>query len=112
MNRFYGNVGYAIQEEVRPSVWEDRIIERPYFGELVTKGYRENYVPDNVHQDLKLDTDIEIIANPFAIEHFSKIRYVCYYGTRWIVTSARLDYDNPRIRLTIGGVYHGPTAEN
>lgn len=110
MNRFYDKVGYAIQEETRPSVWEDRITEQLYYGELVNKGYRDNYVADNVHQDLRLDSDIEIIANPFAIQHFSKIRYVCYGGTRWIVTGVRPDY--PRIHLTIGGIYNGPTAED
>ena len=110
MNRFYGNVGYAVQVETRPGVWEDKIIERPYYGELIDKYWRNQNVADQVHDNLRLNTDIEIIANPFAIEHFSLIRYICYGGTRWVVTGVKCDY--PRIHLTIGGVYNGPTPED
>lgn len=110
MNRFYGNVGYAIQEEKRPGVWEDKVVEREYYGELVSKSWREQVAADQVHDNLKLNTDIEIIANPFAIEHFSTIRYICYGGTRWVVTGVSCDY--PRLHLTIGGIYNGPTPEN
>ena len=35
MAKFYGPIGYAVTEETTPGVWEDRISERMYFGELV-----------------------------------------------------------------------------
>lgn len=110
MNRFYGKVGYSNQVEVRPGVWEDQIHEHEHYGELVQKRYRNQNVQDQVHDDLRLDTDIEIIADAYAFEHFSKIRYICYGGARWVVTSVRVDH--PRLYLTIGGIYNGPTAEN
>lgn len=110
MNRFYGKIGYAVQKEVRTGVWEDIITERKYFGELVDKSWREQQAADQVHDNLKLNTNIEIIADPFAIDHFSKIRYVCYGGARWEVSSVKAE--RPRIILSIGGLYNGPTPED
>lgn len=110
MNRFYGKVGYAVQEEVRTGVWEDIITERNYFGELVEKSWREQQAADQVHTNLKLNTNIKIVADSFAINHFSNIRYICYGGARWMVTGVKAEH--PRIILTIGGLYNGPTPED
>lgn len=110
MNRFYGNVGYAIQVETNKGRWEDSIVERPYYGELKDRSWRNNVAADQVHDNIRLNTDLEIIANPFAIEHFSEIRYVCYGGARWVVTGITCKY--PRIHLTLGGIYNGPIPES
>lgn len=110
MNRFFGKVGYAERVQVRPGRWEDKIIEREFFGELVQKRYRNQSVPDQVHDDIRLNTDVEIIADAYLLENFSKIKYVCYGGGRWMVTG--IEVDHPRIRLTLGGLYNGPAAES
>lgn len=110
MNRFYGKIGYAVQEEVRTGVWEDKISERNHFGELVDKSWREQQSADQVHDNLRINTNIEIIADQFAIDHFSHIRYVCYGGARWTVTGVKAEH--PRLILTLGGIYNGPTPED
>ena len=33
MAKFYGIIGYAITEEIKPGVWTERIIERMYYGD-------------------------------------------------------------------------------
>ena len=35
MAKFYGVIGYAIQVETVPGVWEDQIIERNYRGDVL-----------------------------------------------------------------------------
>lgn len=110
MNRFYGNVGYALQVETRPGVWVDKIVERDHFGNFTEKTWREQSAVDQVNDNLRLNSNLDIIASPFAIEHFSKIRYICYGGARWVVTS--VTDRNPRLHLTLGGIYNGPTPEN
>lgn len=106
MARYYGKIGYAIQEEVRPSVWQDHIVEQEYFGESNNLGWRNNNVTDQVNDNLVLNTDFDIVADAFMLEHFSQIRYICYRGARWTVRS--IDYDKPRVHMQIGGVYNGP----
>lgn len=110
MARYYGKVGYAIQQEIRPSVWEDVITERPYFGETVERSFRFQTPPDQLSNNLMLNTDFDIIADAFAIDHFSHLRYIVYAGTRWEITS--VSYDEPRIHIRVGGVYNGPTPKD
>lgn len=107
MNRIYDKVGYAEQVEVRPGRWEDVITERQFYGELVDKRYRDQSAADQVNDNLRLESDIEIIADAYALEHFSKIRYICYGGARWVVNSVKVDH--PRLHCRMGGLYHGPT---
>ena len=110
MARYYGKVGYAVQKEIRPSVWEDVITERLYFGETVDRSFRFQNPVDQISNNLMLNTDFDIIADDFAIDHFSNIRYIVYGGTRWCITS--VSYDKPRIHLKVGGVYNGPVPKN
>ena len=71
MARYYGEVGYAVQKEVRPSVWEDVITERPYFGETVERSFRFQNPADQISNNLMLNTDFDIIADAFAIDHLT-----------------------------------------
>ena len=34
MAKWYGVIGYADNVEVEPGLWEDSIVEKPYFGDL------------------------------------------------------------------------------
>lgn len=110
MARFYDKVGYAIQTEVRPSVWEDQVVERLYFGETDQLGFRYQTPPDQISNNLRLDLQFDIMADPFAIEHYSCMKYIVYDKTRWEITSVVCEY--PRIHIKVGGIYHGPTADN
>lgn len=110
MARFYGNVGYAVQTEVRKGVWQDVITERPYFGETMDRGWKYQNETDQVNDNIILNTDFEVIADAFMLDHFSNIRYICYAGTRWVTKS--VSYDPPRVHLQIGGVYNGPTPND
>lgn len=110
MARYFGKVGYAIQTEVRPSVWEDKIFERDHHGETIDLSFRHQSSPDQVSKNLMLNMDFEIIASPFAIKHLSCMRYITYMGTRWEITT--VSCDPPRIHIKVGGIYNGPTAED
>lgn len=116
MAKFYGPVGYACQEEIRPGVWApENVVEKNHYGE-VRNNFRHQDIQDKVSDDFTISDEISIIADPYAIKNFSNIRYVVYMGTPWKVTSVKLLY--PRIKLTLGGVYNGrrpdgcPSKEN
>ena len=104
MAKFYGDIGYATQVETAPGVWEDSIVTRKYFGDLV-RNMKQNYGSDTLNDNLMISNEISILADPFAYENFHSMRYVEFMGTKWIVSSVEVQY--PRLRLTIGGVYNG-----
>ena len=103
MSKFCGKVGYANTEEVRPGVWEDAITERTYYGdvyELRSQWEKSGGVNDNI----TIRHQISILADGFAYEHFSKIRYVEWMGAKFKVTDVKLQ--RPRLTLTIGGEWN------
>lgn len=107
MTRFYGNVGYGDSEESSPGVWTDVITERPYFGDVVrnTRYLRDG---ENLNPDLSVSNSISIVADAYANEHFHTIRYVEWAGSLWTVSA--VEVQAPRLLLTLGEVYNGPTA--
>ena len=101
--RYYGKVGYCSTVEVRPGVWvEDQIVERPYYGDVL-RFSRRYQGADKVNDDLEISNQISILADPYAYEHFSEIRYVIWMGVKWKVPTVEVEY--PRLKLTVGGVY-------
>ena len=112
MARFYGKVGFLKDEnesETRPSRFQPEMEERFYSGELL-KNYASSQNAERPVDDFTLNNDISITADPYALNHFSSIKYVEFMGTLWEVKTVSVSY--PRIRISFGGVYNGPTPNN
>lgn len=104
MAKFYGVIGYAITREIRPGVWEEEIIERNYYGELV-RNIRKLQASNKLNDDIDISNEISILVDPFARENFHLMKYVEFMGAKWKITSVEVQY--PRLILTVGGVYNG-----
>lgn len=109
MSRFYGKVGFSETIQVAPSVYESVITERFYSGD-VYKNYRKLENSGSVNDNVNVANEISIISDPYALNAFDSIRYVEWLGRLWEVSAVLEEY--PRLRLTIGGVYNGPVAED
>ena len=107
MAKFFGPIGYAISTETRPGVWKDSIKERDYAGDVIRNTSRWNSSDDSTNDDLTLNNQISIISDPFAMNNFHTMKYVGWMGANWKITSVEVKY--PRLILSIGGVYNGPT---
>lgn len=106
MAKWFGIVGYATCEETSPGVWQDKITTRQYSGDVNRITSRWTASQDSTNDDLTLDKQISIVADPFAYQNFNSIKFVEFMGTMWKVTSVNPQY--PRLVLTVGGVYNGP----
>lgn len=109
MAKFHGNIGFSITEETVPGVWEDKVVEFPYKGEFITD-YRRWDSGQKINDDLSLNNSISIIADDFLNENMQAMKYVCYMGSRWKISSIELA--RPRLKLSFGGVYDGPIPES
>lgn len=103
MAKFYGPVGYADQVETSPGVWRETIVEHVYSGDLLRNRMRYQSA-DKLNDDLNIANEVSILADPFAMENFHKIRYVKFQGSCWKISGVEVQY--PRLILTIGGVYN------
>lgn len=104
MAKFYGMVGYAETAETSPGVWTEKITERAYYGD-VYRNVRNLQNSGNVNDDINVNNQISIVADPYAFENFHAMRYVIFMDTKWKITSVDVQY--PRLILTLGGVYNG-----
>ena len=106
MAKWYGKVGYIETKETSPGVWKPEVIERPYFGDVLRNSSRWSSSSDSTNDDLNINNQISIVADPFAYRNFHSIKYVEFMGAKWKVTSVDAN-QRPRLILTIGGVYNG-----
>lgn len=106
MAKWYGRIGYVETTETEPGIWEPEVTERPYFGDLLKNISKWATSSDSINDNLNVANQISIVADPYAYQHFSSIKYVEFMDAMWSVTSAEPQY--PRIILTVGGVYNGP----
>lgn len=106
MAKFHGNVGFVSFVEKTPGVDVEQPVEREYFGD-VTRISKRWESAQQVNPNLTVNNQISIVADQYARDNLFAIRYVSWMGANWQVTTAEVQY--PRIILTIGGVYNGPT---
>lgn len=104
MSKFFGPVGYITQQEISPGVWDDVIVERSYRGDIV-QNIRRWEGAEKKNDNISMNNQISIIADLFAYENLSTIRYIEWLGVRWKVTSITIQ--RPRLVLAIGDVYNG-----
>ena len=105
MAKWFGVIGYAVTEETYPGVWEEKIVERNYFGDLLRINRRLQPSSEKLNDDIDISNEISIVSDPFAMDNFHSMRYAEFGGAKWKISNVEVQY--PRLRLTIGGVYNG-----
>ena len=105
MAKWYGKIGFTVTEEIEPGMWvNNELVTREYFGDVISNQWiRQN--SGEVNDNIKISNQISIVADPYAIENFYKMRYAEFNGTKWKVTDVEVQY--PRLLLTLGGVWNG-----
>lgn len=108
MARFFGEVGYgdSIENPSDSGVWIDVITEAQYYGDVI-RNTRKLESGESLNDDITVGNSISIVADDFAVEHFFKIKYVRWAGVLWTVTN--VEVRTPRLILSLGSVYNGPT---
>lgn len=111
MARFIGQVGFAITEETRPSIYEEVYKERTYKGDVVRRS-RQWSPSEHLNDNVQITNDISIIADSFAILNLGVMRYVHWLNQDFEINSASLDTERHRITLSLGGVFNGVNRDS
>lgn len=106
--KYYGAIGYGFQVETAPhsGVYKDNIVERKCKGEM-TRNSRRIREGENINDNITISNEISIIAHAYELQNYQNIRYAEFRGARWKVNYVEVKH--PRLVLTLGGVYNGPT---
>lgn len=106
MAKYYGMIGYAEYPETAPDVYQEVITEREAQGDVI-KNIKKTTGTETLNDNITVNNQISIIADPYAYANFHSIRYVTWMGSKWKVSSVTVAY--PRLILDIGGVYNEQT---
>ena len=104
MAKWCGKVGYAITAETEPGLWEPVIVERKYYGDLISNRWKRQN-SGGINDDINISNSISIIADPFANQNLGSMAYVEYMGAKWKISDVEIQF--PRLILTVGGLYNG-----
>lgn len=102
MAKYYGMIGFAVQEETRPGVWEDAIDKRPYKGDILHSGRRYDN-SESINDNVTLTNRFSIISDSYLYSHIPALRYLEYHGVKFKITSVEIE--RPRVTISVGGVY-------
>lgn len=104
MAKMHVKIGFVETVETSRGVFTEQENERYYDAEVLrlSKQYENSgYLND----DLNVNNEYSILADPYALEHFHAMRYIELWKQTWKIRSVQVEY--PRLKLTIGGVYNG-----
>lgn len=105
MAKWAGVIGFVNEiKETAPSVYKEEFIERKYYGDIV-KNNRRLVTADKVNDDISVQNQLSIVADPYAMNHFYSMKYATFCGAKWKVTDVQVEH--PRLTLTLGGLWNG-----
>ena len=103
MSRWYGKIGFSIQEETDPGLWNETITEKYYYGDITNRSRRWQNGTDLI-DDITITNEITITTDPYIIENLTNIKYVEIMGVKWKISNITLSA--PRLILSLGGIYN------
>ena len=107
--KYYGKIGFVESNvETAPGVYEEQVIEREYYGNVIKNTSRWQNDSRNLNDNLNLSNQFTILFDPYAYDHLQNLRYLEYNNVKWKIVSFELSY--PEVTIYIGGVYNGESG--
>lgn len=103
MAKWSGKIGFIEYEESSPGVISEEPKERLYYGDMI-ENVRRLQNSGEINDDVVIQNELSIVADPYAYQNFHNIKYVHYMNSKWKVNSIRVN--RPRLILSLGGVYN------
>lgn len=109
MARFYDEIGYGetVESPVGSGVYIDQITKVNLYGDVIREARKLEESGEKLNNDVSVVNRISVVADEYANNHFHLIKYVKWMGTRWTVSNVEVLH--PRLILSLGKVYNGPT---
>ena len=105
MAKFCGTLGFAITVDKGNGVWENEIVTKKYYGDIISVSKRYSDSNAGVNDNIVLHNKISLLVDSFAMTNIPSVIYIEYNNVKWKVNSIDIEY--PRIEITTGGVYNG-----
>lgn len=103
--RYSGYIGFSETYEKEDGIWDERIVEQPYYGDVVSARRNDNENA-KVNDDMTMSNKFSIVADSYLYSFAGRMRYITFMGEKWKITSVEYA-SKPRVTISVGGVYHG-----
>lgn len=107
MAKYFGKIGYLQTIETSDGVYEEKLTERNYYGDVLNYYIRPSENSGGFNDNIRVNNKISIVSDSFAIENLGYMKYITWKGTMWKIHSAEVAF--PRIILTLGDLYNVQT---
>lgn len=104
MSKWAGKIGFVTTEEVTPGDWQPVIVEKRYKGDILQNYRKYEEQSTSTNDDITISNRISVVANLYAYNHISEMKYIEFCGALWKIKS--IDVQRPRLILTVGGVWN------
>lgn len=104
MAKYCGKIGYVVEEETAPGVWDKVIKERTYYGDIINIKRTIESSNNTDNDTIMINSKLSIISDPFAKQNINTLRYAVINGVKW--TIKRIDFAYPRMIIELGGIYN------
>jgi hypothetical protein len=104
MTKFSGIIGMNRGVvEAPPGVFLPAIEEIEVVGDMITLGAR--WQSSQMNASISAKHILSMIVPESEVIEFSEAVYIVWQGRKWSITS--IEYEQPRIKLTMGQLYNG-----
>jgi hypothetical protein len=100
--KWYDDIGFRVEVEQEPGVWEPKIETRKFYGDIVKEAWKEQQ-GDSINPNLLVTNRVSIVADPYLLHNFHKIAFIKFLGAKWKVSN--VDVNSPRLILSLGDLY-------
>lgn len=109
MAKFNGKIGFVETYEIMidgvPSGrFKTETIEKEYKGDILQDYRRWSESTEKSNENVTINNRFSILIDSFISENLSYLKYIQYFGTKWIISSVDIQY--PRMIITTGGIYN------
>ena len=98
-----GKIGYSRTEETSPGVYQEIIVEKQYYGDVV-RNTTQILDSNTINSSIKLNNSISVLCNNYMSDNLGCVRYLTFKKSKWKVSSMEIK-DN-RIIFTLGDLYN------
>lgn len=113
MAKFVGIIGLLQTAEKEPGNFVPAPREIKVKGDLLKNIIRRDSIQTSTNDNIVVSNQISIVADPYTKEHVFEMAYLKFklpkLGGVWKIKNAEIK--EPRILLTLGGVYSGITVD-
>jgi hypothetical protein len=104
MSRFRGPIGINRgARESAPGIFTNVIEEVMVQGEM--RNVSARWSQQNANETLTAKHVLSVVTPEKSEIDFNAVVYIVWQGSKWSVTS--IQYNRPRVELTLGGLYNG-----